>query len=62
MTENEAKMAFETKEMLIIPPQIVLPDISFELKDYKGSKKSKLNRYISKDVKPLNKNRVYFTV
>jgi len=58
MTENEAKLAFETKEMLIIPPQMVLPHLSCEIKDYEGAKNSKLKRYTSRDAKPLNKNEI----
>lgn len=58
MTENEAKLAFETKEMLIIPPQMVLPDLSYEVKDYEGAKNSKLKRYTSRGTKPLNKNEI----
>ncbi len=54
MTENEAKIAFETKDMLIIPPQV---DIGMNLKvsDYENAKCSKLNRYNSRDIKPLSK-------
>jgi FlaA1/EpsC-like NDP-sugar epimerase len=57
MTETEAKKAFETKDMLIIPPQV---DIGINLKatDYQGARISKLKRYVSRDVKPLNKNGV----
>ena len=53
MTETEAKMAYETDEMLIIPPQLVLPDLSFDVTDYKNARPSKLERYASKDTKPL---------
>lgn len=58
MTETEAKMAFETEDMLVIPPQLELRDVKFELKDYKNARYSKLNRYISKDVKPLSKKEI----
>lgn len=55
MTELEAKMAFETEDMLIIPPQLAIPNIVFEVSDYKNASYSKLKRYVSKDVKPLSK-------
>jgi len=57
MTENEAKIAFETKDMLIIPPQV---DIGMNLKvsDYKNAKCSKLNRYNSRDIKSLSKKEI----
>ena len=57
MTESEAKKAFETADMLIIPPQV---EIEIELKavDYKNSRISKLKRYISRDVKPLSKEEI----
>ena len=58
MTETEAEMAFETKDMLIIPPQLELPDIKFEVTDYESAKQSKLNRYVSRDLKPLSKNEI----
>jgi FlaA1/EpsC-like NDP-sugar epimerase len=55
MTETEAKMAFETEDMLIIPPQLVIPSIKFEVSDYQNARHCKLNRYISRDFKPLSK-------
>ncbi|MBN2065812.1 MAG: polysaccharide biosynthesis protein [Candidatus Thermoplasmatota archaeon] len=55
MTETEAELAFETKDMLIIPPQIALPSIRYEAIDYEGAKKSKLKRYVSRDVDLLSK-------
>jgi len=58
MTESESELAFETKEMLIIPPQIVLPNIRYKSTDYEGAKKSKLTRYVSRDVKPLSKKEI----
>jgi len=58
MTEVEAKVAFETKDMLIIPPQIALPILTFEVSDYKGAERCKLKRYVSKDVSPLSKNEI----
>ena len=58
MTETEAKMAFETEEMLIIPPQLEIPNIEFEVSDYQNAKYSKLKQYISKDVEPLSKEKI----
>ena len=58
MTESESKLAFETKEMMIIPPQIVLPNIRYEATEYEGAKKSKLTRYVSRDTKPLSKKEI----
>lgn len=55
MTETEAKMAFETDDMLIIPPQLEMPSITYEVSDYQDARHSKLNRYISRDAKPLSK-------
>ena len=55
MTEAEAEMAFETEDMLIIPPQVELPDIKFGVSDYQNARHSKLNRYVSRDTKPLSK-------
>ena len=58
MTETEAKLAYETDDMLIIPPQIELPNIQYDVNDYKNAWKSKLERYVSKDVSPLSKSEV----
>ena len=58
MIESEAEMAFETDDMLIIPPQLVLPNIKFKVSDYKNAKHSKLKRYVSRDVKPLSKEKI----
>jgi FlaA1/EpsC-like NDP-sugar epimerase len=55
MTETEAKMAFETEDMLIIPPQLVIPSIKFDVSDYQNARHCKLKRYISRDFKPLSK-------
>ncbi len=54
MTEKEAEKAFETKEMLIIPPQAEF-GINIKTSDYKNASISKLKRYASRDVKPLSK-------
>jgi FlaA1/EpsC-like NDP-sugar epimerase len=58
MTEKEAEMAFETEDMLIIPPQLVIPNIRYAVSDYKQAKLSKLRRYRSRDVKPLSKTQI----
>jgi len=55
MTWIEAEMAYETDEMLIIPPQLELSNIKFEVSDYQNANYSKLNRYNSRDVEPLSK-------
>ena len=55
MTESEGKMAFETDEMLIVPPQIVLPDLSFNVTDYEGARQSSFERYNSREVRPMSK-------
>lgn len=54
MTETEAKKAFETDDMLIIPPQVEI-GITLKISDYKNAYKSKLERYVSRDAKPLPK-------
>lgn len=54
MTELEAEKAFETKDMLIIPPQSEF-GINIKTSDFKNARKSKLKRYASRDVKPLSK-------
>jgi FlaA1/EpsC-like NDP-sugar epimerase len=58
MTETEAKNAFETKELLIVPPQVGM-DIKLKAVDYKNTQKSKLKRYISRDVKTLSKTQIH---
>lgn len=58
MTDTEAKMAFETEDMLIIPPQLELPDIKFEVSDYHNAQHSKLNQYTSRDLKFLSKEEI----
>jgi len=57
MTETEAEKAFETKEMLIIPPEAEF-GINLKTSDYKNAQKSKLKRYASRDVKPLTKEEI----
>jgi len=58
MTETEAKYAFETDDMLIIPPQVELPGIKFTISDYPKAKICKLTRYSSKNVKPITIKKV----
>ena len=58
MTETEATAAFETDEMLIIPPQIEMPSITFQVTDYLGVRKCRLSRYSSRDVAPLSREKV----
>jgi FlaA1/EpsC-like NDP-sugar epimerase len=55
MTETEAEKAFETEDMLIIPPQAEF-GINIKTSDYKNAKICKLKRYASRDVKPLSKD------
>ena len=61
MTEMEGKVAFETEDMLIVPPQSYLPIVKFDainISDYKNARHSKLKRYTSRDVKPLSKEKI----
>lgn len=58
MTEIEAEIAYETEEMLIIPPHLELPNIKFEVNEYKNAKYSKLSGYNSRNVKPLSKEKI----
>jgi hypothetical protein len=57
MTEIEAEHAYETKDMLIIPPQAEF-GINLKTSDYKNARISKLKRYASRDVKPLSKEEI----
>lgn len=57
MTETEAEKAFETKDMLIIPPQAEF-GINLKTSDYKNAKKCSLKRYASRDIKPLFKEEI----
>ncbi|MBN2602730.1 MAG: SDR family NAD(P)-dependent oxidoreductase [Candidatus Thermoplasmatota archaeon] len=54
MTESESEIAFETEDMLIIPPQLELENLNYDVKDYSNASKCKLNRYVSKDIRPLS--------
>ena len=55
VTETEAAFAYETDDMLIIPPQIEMPSIHYTTSDYPNARQSSFTRYSSKDVKPLSK-------
>lgn len=55
MTKEEAEISYETEDMLIIPPHLELPNIKFEVNEYKNAKYSKLSEYSSRNVKPLSK-------
>jgi FlaA1/EpsC-like NDP-sugar epimerase len=57
MTEIEAEKAFETKDMLIIPPPTEF-GIHIKTSDYKNARKSKLKSYASRDVNPLSKEKI----
>jgi len=58
MTETEAEKAYETDDMLIIPPQVKLTNVNLKVSDYKNARRSKLNRYISRDIKPFSKEEI----
>lgn len=58
MTESEAALAFETDDMLIIPPQIEMPSISYGISDYPNARPCKLSRYSSRDIKPISKEEI----
>lgn len=58
VSEKEGSKLFETEDMLIVPPQIELPDINLQISDYQNAVNSKLNRYTSRDVKSLSKEEI----
>jgi FlaA1/EpsC-like NDP-sugar epimerase len=58
MTESEAAVGYETEDMLIIPPQLEMPSLSFSLSDYPNAKHCTMNRYSSRDIKPLPKEEI----
>lgn len=60
MTETEAEKAFETDDMLIIPPHEQISGGKLKISHYKDAKKSKLKRYISKDEKVLSKKEIRY--
>jgi len=58
MTESEAAVAYETDDMLIIPPQLEIPSISFSVADYPNARPRTLGGYSSRDVKPIPKEKI----
>jgi len=58
MTESEAAVAFETTDMLIIPPQLQMPSLSFGVSDYPNARRCSLERYSSRDLKPIPKEEI----
>lgn len=60
MTETESKKAFETDDMLIIPPHEQISGRKLKISHYKDAEKSKLKRYISKDEKVLSKKEIKY--
>jgi UDP-N-acetylglucosamine 4,6-dehydratase len=58
LTETEAPYAFETDTMLIIPPQIEMPSITYTTSDYPNARSSSFHRYSSKDIKPISKEEI----
>jgi FlaA1/EpsC-like NDP-sugar epimerase len=58
MTESEAAVAYETDDMLIIPPQLEIPSISFSVSDYPNARPCTLSGYSSRDVKPIPKEKI----
>jgi len=58
MTETEATIAFETDDMLIIPPQLEMPSISYTVSDYQDARPCTISRYSSRDIKPISKEKI----
>jgi len=58
MTVTEAAFAFETDTMLIIPPQIEMPSISYTISDYPNVRPCSFIGYSSKDIKPISKEEI----
>ena len=58
MTESEAAVGFETDDMLIIPPQLEMPSLSFAISDYPNARHCSLGRYSSRDAKPISKEEI----
>lgn len=58
MTESEAAVAFETDDMLIIPPQLVMPSINYTVSDYPAARPCTISRYSSRDLKPITKEEI----
>ena len=58
MTETEAAVAFETDNMLIIPPQLEMPSLNFSVSDYPNARPCTFSGYSSRDVKPISKEEI----
>ncbi|DAC73166.1 MAG TPA: hypothetical protein DSN98_01795 [Thermoplasmata archaeon] len=58
MTESEASVGFETDDMLIIPPQLEMPSISYTVSDYPTARHCSVDRYSSRDLKPVSKEEI----
>ncbi len=58
MTESEASVGFETDDMLIIPPQLEMPSISYTIADYPTARHCTIDRYSSRDLEPISKQEI----
>jgi UDP-N-acetylglucosamine 4,6-dehydratase len=58
MTESESAVGFETDDMLIIPPQLQMPSLSYNISDYPNARHCTMNRYSSRDIKPISKEEI----
>jgi len=58
MTESEAAIGFETDDMLIIPPQLEMPSLNYEISDYPNARHCTMDRYSSRDIKPIQKEEI----
>jgi len=58
MTETEAKKAYETDEMLIIPTKLDFQDSEMSNLRCHNGKVSELDSYSSRDIKPLSKKEI----
>lgn len=58
MTESEAAVAFETDDMLIIPPQLSMPSINYTISDYPNARQCSMTRYSSRDLQPISKEEI----
>ncbi len=58
MTESEAAVAFETNDMLIIPPQLQMPSLNVKVLDYPDAQRCSMGRYSSRDIKPIPKEEI----
>jgi UDP-N-acetylglucosamine 4,6-dehydratase len=58
MTESESAVGFETDDMLIILPQLQMPSLSYNISDYPNARHCTMNRYSSRDIKPISKEEI----